>query len=159
MWGFLYQLLYKTIFYKKWLLYSWLKITRITVIEVTLSMEAEQKRFYLITCPKKLFLISGEQSMHESNNLSSYFIIYEAVDWLNSTSWPIFSTNRHCHFLWWSTKMANVYRFKKNCNCFIWWSIGTWISFWYHLGFWSDDSYTQMVLPNYDIDCPINDFA
>ena len=53
-WRFLYQLLYKTIFYKKWLLYSRLKITRITVIEVTLSLEAEHKRFYLITCPQKL---------------------------------------------------------------------------------------------------------
>ena len=54
-WGFLYQFLYKTIFYKKWLLYSRSKITRITVIEVTLSLEAEHKRFYLMTCSKKLF--------------------------------------------------------------------------------------------------------
>ena len=37
--------------------------------------------------------------MHESNTLTSYFIIYEAVDRLNATGWPIFSTGRHCYFL------------------------------------------------------------
>ena len=60
----LHQLLNKTIFYKKCLLYSWLKITRLTIIQVTLSLELEYNRFYLITCQKKKKLSNYNRTIY-----------------------------------------------------------------------------------------------
>ena len=66
-------------------------------------------------------------------------------------SQPVSTANSYAEAPKWAVSTG----LKKNFNGFIWWSTGTRISFTCHLCFLSGHSFTQMVLPNNDIDWPI----